>query len=245
MQINFDFLKKNIVLIGGVTLAVAAIIGIAAYVQISNANKEAKTRLAGAVAVAKKNIASTPLPAAQLTQTYAEPGMGYAIMFPADWVIGKTDQGTKSVVLTGKEGSPAYGATIVIQNLLTKKTDGVYADAAAASEDLRSQLMTQTTNANVSQDAPITYTTSKNETVQGTQWFGEFNVNETPFKQLQIVLTHPNGMYLHSIAYAAPATTYAVNEATAKAIIASFVMTEEAYSATSTQVQAASQAKKQ
>ncbi len=237
----FAMPKQKVYLYGGIAIVLIAVIAIAAYVQVTQQAKNEQTKaLNNVAATAKKPSAATPLPADKLTQTYAEPGMGYAIMFPDSWIIGKTDKGTKSVILTGKQGSTATGATIVIQNLLTTKTAGVYADVNAASSDLKTQLALQGKNTQVSEEAPIAYTTSKGQNVKGVQWFAQFDVNGTPFKQLQIVLTHPNQAYLHSIAYAAPADVYTVNEATAREIIKSFVMSEEPFSATSTQAAATS-----
>jgi hypothetical protein len=239
MQFKFPT-SKPILIGGGVALV---LIAAAAYFQIAHPLK--KTAPAAKNEETKplvNTISPDPRPAEKLTQTYAEPGMGYAIMYPDSWSIGKTDKGTKSIILTGKEGSDAFGATIVIQNLLTTKTEGVYADAKAAAEDLKSQLVAQGKETNISQEGSIAYTTSKKEDVPGVQWYGEFKLNETPFKQLQLVLTHPNGAYLHSIAFAAPANVYTAVEATAREIIRSFVMSEEPYSATSTSVEAASSA---
>ncbi len=243
---NFNFSKyasKKALLYGGAAVVLIVAIGVAAYVQVTQ-QKRQKNKPVAATPSSINNIAPTPLPAEALTQAYAEPGMGYAIKYPSSWIVGKTDKGTKSVVMTGKQGTNASGATIVIQNLLTTKTDGVYADAQAASDDLKGQLMTQTQTPVISQEGPITYTLSTKKTVPGTQWYGEFKLNGLSFKQLQLVLTHPNGMYLHSIAYSAPANVYTANEPTARQIIASFVMSEEAYSTTSTAVQAATSTKK-
>jgi len=232
---TFAILKSKPVLIGGGVVLV--LIAAAAYIQIVQPqNKQAPQPPPAQSHV--NTISPDPLPAEALTQTYAEEGMGYAIMFPDNWVIGKTDQGTKSVVLTGKEGTNAYGATIVIQNLLTTKTEGVYADARAAAEDLKAQLLTQAQETNISQEGDIAYTTSEKKDVPGVQWYGEFKLNDTPFKQLQLVLTHPNGAYLHSIAYAAPSNVYTAIEPTAREIIRSFVMSEEPYNAASSTVQA-------
>jgi hypothetical protein len=232
----FTMPKKNIYLIGGAVIILIVVIGVAAYLQVTQQAVKNQKNAIKNVATLTKNatVSATPLPAQKLTQTYAEPGMGYAVMFPDSWIIGKTDKGTKSVILTGKQATSAVGATIVIQNLLTKKTDGVYEDATAASNDLKLQLQEQGKDTVISEEAPIDYTTSKGQSVKGVQWYAQFSVNGTKFNQLQIVLTHPNQAYLHSIAYAAPSNVYTANEATARDIIKSFVMSEEPYSATST-----------
>jgi hypothetical protein len=240
MNLNISqYVTKKTALYGGVAILLIVAIGVAAYVQVTQQKKQKSAPAAQTAEKKINDISPTPLPAEALKQTYAEPGMGYAVMYPDSWIVGKTDKGTKSVVITGKQDTPAMGATVVIQNLLTTKTEGVYADAKAASDDLKSQLLTQTKDAKITQEGPIAYTTSDKKEVAGMQWYGEFTLNGTPFKQIQLVLTHPNGMYLHSIAYSAPANVYSANEPTARQIIASFVMSEEAYSATSTKVQAA------
>ena len=103
---------------------------------------------------------------------------------------------------------------------------------------MKSQLLTQAQETNISQEGDIAYTTSDKKDVPGVQWYGEFKLNNTPFKQLQLVLTHPNGAYLHSIAYAAPSNVYTAIEPTAREIIRSFVMSEEPYNAASSTVEA-------
>jgi hypothetical protein len=238
MKFKIPTSKPVLIGIGAVLVLIAA----AAYVQIAQPLKKATPPPNEEPKPIVNNVSPEPQPAEELKQTYAEPGMGYAIMFPDSWNIGKTDKGTKSVVLTGKEGTAAFGATIVIQNLLTTKTNGVYDGAKAAADDLKSQILTQGQETNISQEGDIAYTTSDKKDVPGVQWYGEFKLNGTPFKQLQLVLTHPNGMYLHSIAYAAPANVYTAVEPTAREIIRSFVMSEEPYTATSTGVEAVSSA---
>ena len=159
-----------------------------------------------------------------LTQTFDDAKAGYVMQYPADWIYEKPDKSATTVIFSGKQGTPAYRATLNIQNLLTTQAGGKYADIAAVVKDLKQQLTGG--GAVFAGEQALTYTTQKGQQLQGAQFLVEYTLKGEKFRQWQVVIPNPDGKYLHALAYTAPADLYADYEATAQAMIQSWKMKE-------------------
>ena len=89
-----------------------------------------------------------------LENTFAQPGFGYTIDYPANWVAERPADYT--VRFTGRTGTPAARVVFSIQNVASTAIGGRFTDPSALLDDLKCQLATSATDICIYQGPPFT-----------------------------------------------------------------------------------------
>ena len=146
------------------------------------------------------NTISTRLP-----NTFASAGLGYTIGYPADWTYMQTKP--TIVVFSGREGTPAYYATINIQNLASTLIGGNFSSLNEVMNHFQKQLFNGATNVNMSQINPYTFT-SGSRTFQGSQIEMTYKRQGESFKQWLLVFPRYDQKLYYAFSYTAAAADF-------------------------------------
>lgn len=157
-----------------------------------------------------------------LAKIFKEPGFGYSIELPPDWVY--DIQAGKTIVFSGPSGTKAWYSTVSIQNVFSVKTGGRFADVDGLVEDLKTQLRTAS-NVNFTNVETIYYR-KNNATLQGKQFIAEYTQGKDRFKQWLIILPRPKGDLFHTWFYTSPIHQYNDFLDIAKAMLDSWALIE-------------------
>lgn len=136
---------------------------------------------------------------------HASPSDGFAISYPRSWALERGPGA--SVVIGGAKGTPAFYATVNIQNVrlpdaldMTQATETVVAD-------LKRQLIDVDPNARFPGQGAYVYA-RKGVTLNGLQFTNEYERGGQGFRQWTIVLARPDNDVVHIWSYAAPVDRY-------------------------------------
>ncbi|MBC8268462.1 MAG: hypothetical protein H8E36_06915 [Rhodospirillaceae bacterium] len=133
-------------------------------------------------------------------------GLGFTIDYPFSW---RVEQGRgQFIVISGKKGTPAYFATIHIQNVqppagaanITQATERVVAD-------LKRQLKAADSSVRFPGQGAYRYA-KDGLTLNGLQFTVEYERNNQKYKQWTVVLARPDNGIVHVWSYAAPEDRY-------------------------------------
>lgn len=133
---------------------------------------------------------------------FKEPGLGFSVRYPAKWIAER--QGDHAVVISGKSGTPAYFATVSLQNI--KNPDGQTDPGGAVSaalRELKSQILSTDRHARFSGEGPFIYGKA-GITLHGGQFTVTYDQQKTGYKQWTIVVPRPDEDIVHVWSYAAP-----------------------------------------
>jgi hypothetical protein len=139
-------------------------------------------------------------------QRLKDSGLGFSIDYPLSW---KVEQGLGPfVIISGPKGSPAYYATINIQNVQPSSavTDITQATQAVVS-DLKRQLEEADSNVRFPGQGAYRYS-NQGQTLHGLQFTVEYERGSSKFKQWTVVLARPDNGIVHVWSYAAPEDRY-------------------------------------
>jgi hypothetical protein len=153
---------------------------------------------------------------------FQEPGYGYFMEYPLDWVY-ETQTG-KTIIFSGPSGTKAWYSTVSIQNVLTTKGGGKYADVDALVAEFKSQL-NKSGDARFSSVEAVTYH-KNNITLPGKQFIAEYTKDKERFKQWLIILSRSNGNILHAWFYTSPIGQYDEFLGIAKSMLESWTYLE-------------------
>lgn len=139
-------------------------------------------------------------------QRLKDSGLGFTIEYPLSWNV---EQGAGPfVVISGPKESPAYFATINIQNVLPPA--GV-TDITEATQDVVRDLKRRLKEADSGVRFPghgaYRYS-DQGQTLHGLQFTVEYERGATKYKQWTVVLARPDNGIVHVWSYAAPEDRY-------------------------------------
>lgn len=139
-------------------------------------------------------------------QHLKDSGLGYTIQYPLSWKVEKGPG--QFVVISGPKGSPAYFATINIQNVQSPAgaSDITQATQAVVS-DLKAQLKEADSSVRFPGHGAYRYS-NQGQTLHGLQFTVEYERGGTKFKQWTVVLARPDNGIVHIWSYAAPEDRY-------------------------------------
>ena len=133
-------------------------------------------------------------------------GLGFAIDYPYSWVVEKGNG--PAVIISGRKGTPAYFATINIQNVSPTAGGGDITQATQhVVEDLKRQLQAADLNARFPGQGAYVYN-NQGVTLHGLQFTVEYESSGKLFKQWSVVLARPDNGIVHIWSYAAPEDRY-------------------------------------
>jgi hypothetical protein len=140
-----------------------------------------------------------------LPNIFQEPGFGYTIKYPSDWVYEKSNDYT--VVFSGKPGTDAYYSTVTIQTLASVKSGGKYSGVDDVVNDFRNQL-NSAQNVTVTDTEKFEFTAEGVQTVTGKMFCAAYTLRGENSKQLQIVVPRADGKAFYAFAYTSPVAQY-------------------------------------
>lgn len=139
-------------------------------------------------------------------QTLPDQGIGYTLNYPQSWIV---EQGEGPVIiLSGRQGTPAYYATVNIQNIRPAVGDG---DLTKATQHVVASLKNQLRAADAGVRFPGQggYVYSRQgQTLHGLQFTVEYERGGKAFRQWNVVLPRPDNGLVHVWSYAAPQEIY-------------------------------------
>lgn len=156
----------------------------------------------------------------QLTR-FHDPAMGYAISYPAHWVVSKPDEFT--TMFSGKAGGNAEYVFVSIRNVTTF---GALTPLGAA-EGMLQQLKTQMaySDANIRHERPVAVTIGQGDLMaQGMQMVSTFRRGDLDYRQWSIVAPRPDSSVLHVWTYMAPLDRFHVFQAIAEKMAGSMTL---------------------
>ncbi len=154
-----------------------------------------------------------------LSNVFSEPGYGYSIGYPADWIYQKQDEYT--VIFSGEQGTDAYYSTVAIQNIASARIGGKFGSVAEVVADAQNQLR-QADNASIAEAEEIEFTAEGGQKVKGKIFLASYTVNGEQYKQLEIVVPRADGKIFYTFAYTSPADQYDDYYPQAEAMFASW-----------------------
>lgn len=135
---------------------------------------------------------------------HVEPAHGFAIDYPASWTV--ESGGGPFIVISGAKGTPAFYATVHIQNVRPNATDRTQATETVVA-DLKRQIKEVDPKVRFPGQGAYIYS-KKGVTLHGLQFTNEYERGKQVFRQWTIVLARPDNGIVHVWSYAAPADRY-------------------------------------
>lgn len=132
---------------------------------------------------------------------FSEPGFGYSIMYPADWMRRRPT--ASRVEFSGGEGTPAYYATVSIENTRVTEAKNPAAAAAALFAVLKQQLAKDAAGVAFLGERPYRYAKNGLE-LDGHALLVAYGQAGQRFRQYTVVLPRPQGTVAHVWSFAAP-----------------------------------------
>jgi hypothetical protein len=143
--------------------------------------------------------------AGESTQTFSDDGLGYQIEYPADWTYTKSQP--HIVIFSGKEGTPAYYATVNIQNLASSLMGGNFNSITQVLNHFQRQLFNGAEDIIMSgvEDVQLQ---NESKTILGRELTATYTRQGTHFKQRLIVFPRHDQRVFYAWIYTAPMDDY-------------------------------------
>ncbi|MBL95068.1 MAG: hypothetical protein CMF70_07160 [Magnetovibrio sp.] len=125
---------------------------------------------------------------------FSEPGFGYTISYPANWIFEKLARYTTA--FSGPKGTPAYDAIVSVRNIRAQVT-------VEAFSDFKESLGTKTTNMKILDERDVTYARN-GMNLEGHQLIVSYQHAKRNYKKWALVIPHPSGKIIYVWAYTAP-----------------------------------------
>ncbi len=153
---------------------------------------------------------------------FSGPGLGYTVNYPPGWIAER--QGNHVLVIGGKPGTPAYFATINLQNIKKPDTRAEPDKAVStALRDLKIRISSTDRHAQFSDEGPYEYL-KPGVRLAGGQFTVVYDQGKIRYKQWTIVLPRPNEDIIHIWSYAAPVDSFFEYGAVAKSVLESWTI---------------------
>lgn len=169
-------------------------------------------------APAVQKAALDPSPA---VRRFAEHRLGYAIEYDPDWVLERPT--AEAIMLSGREGTDAFYATVSIQNVAPPDAETAVQAASLAMDQIRAQFEKQAKDVNFERQGPYIY--KKDEVfLLGQEFAVSYSLGKQAYRQWSVVVPRPEGRVAYIWSYRAPAEQFARHMKTAERILASWAI---------------------
>lgn len=158
----------------------------------------------------------TAMPELSDVNVFAEPGYGYRLEFPAQWVLEKASAFTN--LISGPEGSPAYEAIVALQNVQPNRNVPTQDAVMAVVADLKAQLQAQAQGVQFYGEKPIIYDKFE-QRLNGAQFVADYQHEGRAFRKWALVLPRPAGDIVHIWSYTAPLQSFDLHRSVAENIL--------------------------
>ncbi len=155
---------------------------------------------------------------------FAEPGYGYRIEFPSQWVLEKASAFTN--VISGPAGSPAYEAIVAVQNVQPESDNASAQAVVRVIADLKNRLRSQARDVQFFGEKPITYE-KHGKRLDGAQFVANYGHAGRDFRKWALVLPRSSGSIVHVWSYTAPLDSFDAHRPVAEAILHSLHIQDE------------------
>lgn len=157
--------------------------------------------------------------ASHLSNLFEAKDNKYSIGYPDDWSY--TDAGKGTILFMGKPGTAANHVNVNIQTLRSKKSGGNYSNIKDIISDLKTQLTTQASNAQILSQGEAQLPNNPKR-FHGEYLVFSYNYKNQAYKQMEFIISRDDDMAYYTWAYTAPADQYDANLPVAKAMYESW-----------------------
>ena len=152
---------------------------------------------------------------------FAEPGYGYSIQYPGDWVVALSSANTAT--FSGKKGTDAFHAIVSIQNVKPPEAKTPAQAAVRALADLKASLSREASNVVFIGEQPLTYK-NENLSLEGRQIVVTYTFAGERFRKWALVVPRPSGTVAHIWSYTAPDSRFRTFRPIADAMLKSWTI---------------------
>jgi hypothetical protein len=155
---------------------------------------------------------------------FEEPGYGYSIRYPKDWVHTKSSRMTS--IFSGVEGSVAYSAIVSVQNISPPQAQTSEDAARSALFELKKSLQKSVLSLHVQYDKPWDYVREPFH-LNGRELIVSYTYAGQKFLKKIIILPRPFRKLAHIWSYTAPAKIFDTYRETANKMLLSWIILME------------------
>lgn len=152
---------------------------------------------------------------------FAEPGYGYSIQYPGDWVV--TLSSANTATFSGKKGTDAFHAIVSIQNVKPPEAKTPAQAALRALADLKASLSREASNVVFVGEQPLTYK-NENLSLEGRQIVVTYTFAGERYRKWALVVPRPSGTVAHIWSYTAPDSRFRTFRPFADAMLKSWTI---------------------
>ena len=152
---------------------------------------------------------------------FAEPGYGYSIQYPGDWVV--TQSSANTAIFSGKKGTDAFHAIISIQNVKPPEAKTPAQAALRALADLKASLSREASSVVFVGEQPLTYK-NENLSLEGRQIIVTYTFAGERYRKWALVVPRPSGTVAHIWSYTAPDSQFRTFRPFADAMLKSWTI---------------------
>ena len=132
--------------------------------------------------------------------------LGFSISYPKSWSVERANG--PFVIISGKKGTPAYFATVNIQNVYKKEgSEDITQSTQNVVEDLKQQLKQADPNASFPSQGAYVYS-QEGIILNGLQFTVLYEREGRKYRQWNVVLARLDNNIVHIWSYAAPEDRY-------------------------------------
>jgi len=157
----------------------------------------------GGPAATSQTLTSIPVPVVPKTDKFSrfqDSSQGYAISYPADWVINGPDDYT--TVFSGRAGSEAAYVAVSIRNVSASGAPSLPDSVKKLLQEIRTRMAYSDIDIHHERPVPVSVG-RKGDEVHGMQMVSTFRRGDIRYRQWNIVIPRPSGGVLHVWTYAA------------------------------------------
>ena len=152
---------------------------------------------------------------------FAEPGYGYSIQYPGDWVV--TQSSANTAIFSGKKGTDAFHAIISIQNVKPPEAKTPAQASLRALADLKASLSREASSVVFVGEQPLTYK-NENLSLEGRQIIVTYTFAGERYRKWALVVPRPSGTVAHIWSYTAPDSQFRTFRPFADAMLKSWTI---------------------
>ena len=136
-----------------------------------------------------------------LENTFGEPGLGYTIEYPSDWVVERPAEYT--VRFTGLAWTTASQVAFAIQNVASTAIGGIYHDTGELLDALRCKLVTDAGDICIYVGQPLAVVDASGRKLEGPQIIAQYAHDGDIYKQWLAIIPHGSGDVFYILTYTA------------------------------------------
>lgn len=152
------------------------------------------------------------------TELFANKKDHYTIQYPSSWNYKQTE---KSVIFRGKDNTPSYSSSVIIQVIPAKLANRAYKNIDAAINSLKNQISKNATNATFLSSGEAELPTDPKK-VHGGYLIATYTYNGHAMKQMQFLLSRDGNKTLYSWTFTSSVEQYEKDLPIAKGIYESW-----------------------